>query len=96
MSSTDNTTNASENPTPEQLEAELAEQRRQLSETVDALSHKLDVTSRARTRVEEVKAQVVEAATDDDGRPSQAVAAAAGIGAAALVGLVVLWWSRRS
>ncbi|GAA1916212.1 hypothetical protein GCM10009737_17080 [Nocardioides lentus] len=83
-------------PTPEQLEAELAEQRRRLGETVDALSHKLDVKGQARERVTDARSQVVDLATDDDGRPSVAVAAAAGLAAAALVGWVLLAWSRRS
>ena len=39
----------------EEIEADLAETREHLAETVDALGHKLDVKSRARDKAVELK-----------------------------------------
>ena len=78
-------------PSVEQLEAELAEQRRKLGETVDQLSQKVDVKSRAR----DAKDRAIDRATDDSGRPTPQTYAALGLVAAAVVGLVVLRVRRR-
>lgn len=64
----------SPNGTTRQLEADIARQREQLAETVDALRAKLDVKSHL---------------TTDAGRPNQVVAALVAL-AAALAAVVVL------
>ena len=70
---------------PATLEADIARQRAQLAETVDALSHKLDVKEQASHKVAELK----DAATTDSGRPRPALVLAA----VAAVALLV-WWRR--
>jgi hypothetical protein len=72
-----------------QLEAEIEAQRDQLADTVDQLTHKLDVKAQAQERFSEVK----ERATTDDGKPRPELIAV-GIGFLAAVGLLV-WWRRR-
>ncbi len=42
--------------TPEQIEADIEVQRRQLADTVDALSAKLDVKAQAKAKVDDAKA----------------------------------------
>ena len=44
--------------TPEELRREIERTRRELGETVDALSHKADVKEQARLKKEEVREQV--------------------------------------
>ena len=61
----------------------------QLAETVDQLTHKLDVKTQAKERA----AQVADRATTDDGRPRPELVAAA-LPAVLLVGVLV-WWRRR-
>ncbi len=46
--------------TPEELRREIERTRRELGETVDALSHKADVKEQARLKTEEVRQQVSE------------------------------------
>ena len=53
------------NQTPEEIQAEIEEQREQLAGTLDALSAKLDVKTQAQAKVAEVK----DRATTDEGRP---------------------------
>jgi hypothetical protein len=74
---------------PATLEADIARQREQLAQTVDALSHKLDVKEQAGHKVAELK----EAATTDAGRPRPALV----LTAVAVVGGVALlvWWRRQ-
>jgi hypothetical protein len=60
-------------PTADQLEADIARQREQLADTVDALQARLDVKARAKTKVHELKDQ----ATTADGKPRPQVAAVA-------------------
>jgi len=64
-----------QNPTPEQLEADIAAQRERLADTVDQLSQKLDVKAQARERLSRLGPQHI----------------AAGIGAAALLGALLWW-----
>jgi ElaB/YqjD/DUF883 family membrane-anchored ribosome-binding protein len=64
--------------TPEELRREIERTRRELGETVDAMSHKADVKEQARLRKEEVRQQVSE-------NPFPVVAVAGGI-----VALVIL------
>jgi type VI protein secretion system component VasF len=65
--------------TPEQLEADIAVQRAQLADTVDQLSHKLDVKAQAKERLDRV-------------RPQQVVIA---VGAVLVVGALLWWARRR-
>jgi ElaB/YqjD/DUF883 family membrane-anchored ribosome-binding protein len=58
--------------TPEELRREIERTRRELGETVDALSHKADVKEQARLKKEEVRQQVSE-------NPFPVVAVAGGI-----------------
>jgi len=71
------------------LEAEIQEQRDHLAETVDQLTHKLDVKAQARERASLVR----ERATTDSGRPRPELLAVAA-STLVLVGLLV-WWRRR-
>ena len=80
-----------EQKTPEQLEAEIAQQREQLADTVDQLAAKLDVKSRAQEKVGALK----DSATTDTGRPSAEVLGAAG-SLVAMAVVLVLWRRRRS
>lgn len=78
------------NGTPEQIEAEIAAQRAALAGTVDQLSAKLDVKSRAQHKAADLKGR----ATTDTGSPRpQVLAAAASLVAMAVV---LVWWRRRS
>jgi hypothetical protein len=47
-----------EQQTPEELRREIERTRRELGETVDALSHKADVKEQARLKTEEVRQRV--------------------------------------
>ena len=86
---TDNTDNGTDTRSPEQIQADIEQQREQLAETVDALTAKLDVKAQASAKVEEVKHR----ATTDSGKPRPEVLAA---GAAALVAVgLLVWWRRR-
>ena len=79
----------SDQRTPEEIEADIAQQREQLADTVDQLAAKLDVKSQAQAKVHELQ----DRATTDDGKPRPEVLAAAGSLVAMVVVLVVL--SRR-
>ena len=63
----------SDHRTPAELEVEIARQRDELAQTVDQLTHKLDVKAQAKERA----AQVADRATTDDGRPRPELVAAA-------------------
>lgn len=80
---------ADEPRTPEQLEAEIVAQRAQLADTVDQLSAKLDVKTRAQHKVASLKAS----ATTESGTPRPEVLAAAG--SLAAMAVVVLLWRHR-
>ena len=74
-------------PTPEELEADIERQRRDLARTVSSLQARLDVKARAREKAAELK----ERATTDTGRPRPAVVATAtAAGAGALAGAVLI------
>ncbi len=71
------------------LEAEIEAQREQLADTVDRLTHKLDVKTQARERVADVR----DRATTDTGGPRPELVAAV-VGIVVVAGLLV-WWHRR-
>lgn len=72
-----------------ELEADIQAQRDQLAETVDQLTHKLDVKAQAKERAADLK----DRATTESGRPRPDLVAAA-VGVVVLSGLL-LWWRRR-
>lgn len=77
--------------TPEEIEAELVLQREQVAQTVDALAAKLDVKTRARTQV----AQLRDSATTPTGAPRPELLAVAAAVLAVTVG-VALWRHRHT
>jgi hypothetical protein len=79
-----------ESRTPEQIEADIAAQRERLAQTVDQLSAKLDVKSRTRARLADMK----DRATTVDGTPRPEVIAAAG-SLVAMIAVLLIWRLRR-
>ncbi|MDX6358444.1 MAG: hypothetical protein QOH37_1498 [Nocardioidaceae bacterium] len=75
--------------TTAEIETDIERQRDHLAETVDQLSHKLDVKAQAKERA----ARLQDRATTDSGKPRPEVVA----GAVALVAVVagLVWWRRR-
>ncbi len=71
------------------LEAEIEAQRDQLADTVDQLTHKLDVKAQAQERAADLKAR----ATTDSGRPRTELLVA--VGAVVVLGGLLVWWRRR-
>ena len=78
------------NQTPEQIQAEIEAQREQLADTVDQLSAKLDVKSRAQRKAADLK----DRATTDAGNPRPEVLGA--VGSLLAMTVVLVWWRRRS
>jgi cobalamin biosynthesis Mg chelatase CobN len=75
--------------TPEEIQAEIEQQREQLAGTLDALSAKLDVKTQAQAKVAEVK----DRATTAEGRPRTELIAVGAI--VVVVAVTVVWWRRR-
>lgn len=75
---------------PEELEADIAEQREQLAETIDALTAKLDVKSQAKAKAADVR----DRATTDTGKPRPELLVGAGVVVALVVGVLV--WRHRT
>ena len=78
-----------DNRTPEAIEADIAVQRDELARTIDELSAKFDVKSRAKAKA----ADLQDRATTDGGQPRPELIGAA-VSLVALVALLV-WWRRR-
>lgn len=77
------------NRTPEEIEADIAAQREQLAETIDALTTRLDVKTQAKAKAADVR----DRATTDDGKPRPELLIGVGVVVALAVG--VWWWRRR-
>lgn len=75
--------------TPEDIQAQVEQQREQLADTVDQLAAKLDVKSQVKAKVADVK----DRATTDSGKPRPDVIGAA-VGAFVVVAAIVWWRSR--
>ena len=74
---------------PEAIRAEIERTREDLAQTVDALHAKLDVKSRAKDKVVQLRSS----ATTSDGKPRPEVIAVAVAALVVVAGLV--WWRRR-
>ena len=72
-----------------ELQADIEAQRDHLAETVDQLTHKLDVKAQAKERAADIRQR----ATTDDGKPRPELLGTA-VGLVLVVGLLV-WWRRR-
>lgn len=81
--------NGPDKRSPEEIQADIEQQRERLAETVDALTAKLDVKAQAGAKVHEVRHR----ATTDSGKLRPEVLAA-GAAVVVAVGLLV-WWRRR-
>ena len=75
---------------PEEIEADIAAQREQLAETIDALTTRLDFKSQARAKAADVR----DRATTDDGKPRPELLVGVGVVVAVVVGVLV-WRHRR-
>lgn len=73
---------------PAEIEDEIAHQREELAETLDALGAKLDVKAQTKAKVADARAR----ATTDSGKPRPELVAAAVVVVAGTVALV--WWRR--
>ena len=82
-------TNGTSPNDPDAIRADIERTREDLAETVDALHAKLDVKTRAKNKV----AQVKDSATNDAGKPRPEVIAATVAALLLVAGLV--WWRRR-
>ena len=83
----------------EDIQADIAQTRNELGQTVEALSDKLDVKTRAKEKAAETKERVVEkadtlrhTATDN---PKRTVPVAAVVLIGALAAVIVVWRRRR-
>jgi hypothetical protein len=79
----------SDQRTTAEIEADIERQRDHLADTVDQLSHQLDVKAQAKARVSRLQRR----ATTASGKPRPEVIAGAVVLVAMVAGLV--WWRRR-
>jgi hypothetical protein len=84
----------SQDPSPEQLRAEIDETRRDLGDTVEALAEKTDVKARAEYRVNEIKSDV-KAKTPDSAQDVVAKVRSNPLPLAAAGGLAFAYWLGR-
>src|SRR5215212_4434485 len=75
------------------IQADIDQTRNQLAETVEALSHKLDVKEQARHKVDDTKARVGEKALVARQKAAEVPAPVIAVTAVALVSLI--FWRRR-
>ncbi|MDX6327366.1 MAG: hypothetical protein QOK15_3720 [Nocardioidaceae bacterium] len=86
--------------TPDEIQADIEEQRERLAGTVDALSAKLDVKAQAKAKVDDAKAttsakvaDLKDRATTAQGRPRPDLLV---FGATVVVvAVAIVWWRRR-
>jgi len=86
--------------TPEEIQADIEQQREQLAGTVDALTAKLDVKAQARANVDDAKvttqakvAEIKGRATTDSGRPrTELIVFGATV---VVVAVAIVVWRRR-
>ena len=81
---------AKDTRSPEEIESDIAAQREQLAETIDALTTKLDVKTQAKAKAADVR----DRATTDDGKPRPELLVGVGVVVAVVVGVLV-WRHRR-
>ena len=86
--------------TPEEIQADIEQQRERLADTVDALSAKLDVKAQAKAKVDDAKAttsakvaDIKDRATTDTGRPRNELVAVGAV--VVVVAVAIVWWKRR-
>jgi Protein of unknown function (DUF3618) len=89
-------------PSIEEIQAEIERTRNDLADTVDELTSRLDVKTRAKERVQEVGSRASarvhdlrDRATDDEGRPTPTTLGAGGAAVAVLVVVTTLLIWRR-
>jgi hypothetical protein len=98
------------NKSPEEIQDDIELQREQLAQTVDQLTHKLDVKAQSKAKVEDVKAQTKVKVEDVKAQTKVKVAEAKdfsttddgkprpellGAAAAVVAGVVLIIWLRR-
>ena len=79
----------SDTRTTAEIEADIQRQRDHLADTVDQLSHKLDVKAQARERAARLQDRV----TTSSGKPRPELVAGAVVAVAAVA--VLVWWGHR-
>jgi len=86
--------------TPEEIQADIEQQRERLADTVDALSAKLDVKAQAKAKVGDAKAttsakvaDLKDRATTSTGRPRTELMAVGAV--VVVVAVAIVWWKRR-
>lgn len=91
----DTQTSDSDKPGTAALEADIAATREDLADTVDALSAKLDVKTRAQEKAGDTKEQLRDFATDPAGRPTPVLGAIGAVVAGLVAMRLVSAWRRR-
>lgn len=78
---------------PDELQAQVEEQREQLAGTIDALSSKLDVKAQAQAKVDDAKTRAQQLTMTPEGKPRPELLAA--VAALVAVTVAALWWRHR-